>query len=270
MAGFSSIFRGCFFELNFDKTEISNAFSQLDKVNRPIQFVLHIEEIETATATLKVSLVNGRESIELKKIAYKYTDSVYRHNSDEQIAILLAKSKLKVEYKRALNNSRYLQNFIDASTSVAENIACAKEYSYKLADYTIRLVLTYIETVDYVSAKSCVYHYTNIIFPLSGAHEMLDDIVSDGLFLALTDKDDDLLALIFGKLLGKEYDLTLTKNNIFLFNLACCYALKKDKVRMLQAIKQSLLHGMKSERFMSESYLKDYWDDVDFIAVFNN
>jgi len=78
------------------------------------------------------------------------------------------------------------------------------------------------------------------------------------------------MACLFGKLLGKEYDLTLTKNNIFLFNLACCYALKKDKVRMLQAIKQSLLHGMKSERFMSESYLKDYWDDVDFIAVFNN
>ena len=99
-------------------------------------------------------------------------------------------------------------------------------------------------------------------------HKKSEDVASNALVAANESVyNDDLAALVFAKLLGSNYDITMIKNDILLFNLACYYSIHKEKKLMLIATQQALRHGKKAQQFMADTDFKQYWGDVDFQGV---
>jgi len=83
----------------------------------------------------------------------------------------------------------------------------------------------------------------------------------DALALWSLSRDDSVWPLAM-KLMPKEIT-----NPSLAFNLACSSALRKDKPKMLEAIRLALDLGKRPEQFLTDSDFEAYRKDTDFLAV---
>jgi hypothetical protein len=92
----------------------------------------------------------------------------------------------------------------------------------------------------------------------------IEAIASDSHALALLKRNDALRVKIFEKLLGGNFDPENPKNTALLYNLACYYAVNKEKASLFAAARLARINGKNTEQFMADRNFKDYWDDADF------
>jgi len=262
-----------FFELDFDEAEMVEAFALLDGMNEPLQLEMHIEEIENSVATLSIRLRNNKQSVDLKHFSYKYTEPVYG-DDNKNMTIMFERSKLEIEYERALSDKRYLQGFLDVSHNITVYSPYVKKYASEITKYTVDLFQHYMKNSGYESAKTLYYHYVNKLYPNVLDETNSEDVAynssvmaSQGLVLSLLTSDEHVAASIFDKLMGPNFDISAQNNPTFMFNLACYYAVHKEKESLLKATKQALKRGKAADQFMSDSDFKNYWDDADFLNV---
>lgn len=171
---------------------------------------------------------------------------------------------LRTAFDAALADSNSLQTFMEVSQKIAAASPYVERYAFQLADHSTKLLINRIEKRDYKSAEEIVRHYVNNILPHAGADEKTADVASNALVLSVVTQNDAVADTTFKKLLGPDFDITSEKNNILLYNLACYYAVHKDKENMIKAIRQAVSRGKTAAQFMADSDFKDYLDDVDF------
>lgn len=173
---------------------------------------------------------------------------------------------------KMLNNKNFdlkksLQKYITESNKILSNSKFSKKHSYSIAEYTTKLAIKFSATKQYNLGKIVLINYMETQLPLIGFSEKTSDVASNGLVLSILSNDDDLSKKIFTNLLSNTFDITTEKNPFLLFNLACYYSLKKEKQKMLDAIKYSLIRGKEPQQFKSDVDFKFYWKDKEFLGV---
>ncbi len=260
------------FKLNFEKAEILDAFKKLGNNKQFIQLELRAEQ-KGKGANYTAWLRSDKEKIQLK-----HTDIKAFERSSPDIegkyTRELEQIRLTIKFNNALNNENALQDFLNVSQTIAANSPYIKEYAYLLTSYSNSLLNNSVQNKNFKSAEKIIYHYINELLPHTGAAGQNKDvahsievIASNSLALAITTQNDAMRTMVFEKLLGHNFDITALKNGTLLFNLACYYAIKKEKDKLLVAMGQALIHGKKADIFMTDSDFKDYWDDADFMKA---
>jgi len=142
-------------------------------------------------------------------------------------------------------------------------------YAMPMALYTSKLLLQGLESKDYSFSEKVFNHYIDNLYPYCGSCGYKTNVIGNALVLAVVANKTNVSDTVFSVLLGENFDIETVEHELILYNLACFYASNNEKKKMLQAIKQSLLHCKTADQFMADSDFKAYLDDADFIATLN-
>jgi hypothetical protein len=183
---------------------------------------------------------------------------------------------LKPEYDKALKSKRDLPDYFDVANGLMESIKDLKKHAVELISFSNELVNKYSQTPGASDALvQVVEHFIEKIYPTIVAYKSQPDIqksidvlTSNSLGNAIILKDDRLRKKIYDQILGgSNFDLKTIEHGTLLYNLACDYALHKEKPRMLEAIKQAIARGTKPESFRQDTDFAVYHDDADFLKL---
>lgn len=164
----------------------------------------------------------------------------------------------------AFDDPSYLQNYLDVSGEIAADSPLVERYAFDFANHLTSLLVASLQRKDHKSAAKIVQHYVNQLLPKAGAHEKTSDLASTALVVAVANDDETLAQIVFDKLLGKDFSLESERHPILVYNIACFYAVKKQKPDMIRAIQRAVALGQKSSQFLSDSDFEFYWNDADF------
>jgi len=174
---------------------------------------------------------------------------------------------LKAAFNDGMNDKKSIRSFVKVSTKIARSSPYAKRFSFQFANYSTKILISRTKNRDYGAAKKIVNNYIDNILPFSEYHRKTNDLASNALVLSTLSNDQKFGQKVMDELLGPHVEASTIKNEILLFNLACYYALKKQKNKMLDFIAQALSHGKKAEQFLSDLDFEYYWEDKEFIAL---
>ena len=121
---------------------------------------------------------------------------------------------------------------------------------------------------DFGLAQKVLDNYIDNLLPFAGLDLKSSDVASNGIVLGIVTKNDEISDKVFEKILGPDFLIQFTDNNILLFNLACYYATHNEKDNLLQATRQALYYGKEAEQFLSDGDFKPYLQDKDFTDLF--
>jgi len=184
-------------------------------------------------------------------------------------AIVKEQGTMRWWQEQYTNKKRSHEQFYEAMSQNLLDSLYPTEHAFVVADVYTKLLIVNLKSNDFEAGKKIIAHYINHILPIAGASEKTTDISSMGLVLSILSKDEALSQMIFNKLLGEDFKINEISNEILLFNLACYYAINKQKEPMLLAIRQALHHGKQSQQFLDERDFQAYWQDKQFQAVLN-
>lgn len=262
-----------YLELIFDEAEMVAAFQALDKGKYPLQLELQMEKKGTTAASLSVYLRNKKQRIQFKNNQYAYNKPRY-FNDEPFFTQQFEKSKLEIEYENALKDGEELQAYLDVASDIAKNSPYAKEYASALFSQTNELINISATKNDAKTAEKVIVHFLDKILPYTGRTGKAEDvalnaevIASNSLAHAISTRNKELSTVILEKLLGKNFEIKEINNGTLLFNLACYYAVYKDKNRLLLAARQAMIRGKQADQFMKEVDFKEYWNDPDFMKM---
>ena len=100
-----------------------------------------------------------------------------------------------------------------------------------------------------------------------GSRQSAQEIAADMLVVAAREKDAALFDSIVRRGLGGEAVISELTHGRVLFNLACWYALARDKDKMLTAMRRALQHGKAPAQFRTDSDFASYQTDADFLRA---
>lgn len=259
------------FAVGFDEDELRRSFAliseQLQKNSSAevIKLEVKFDKITKDSAQLKIGLASKKLFIELKNY------------SVSPIGNLELKKKFKASYKRALKDSTQLNAFFLQIKGLSKEPDYVDKYIARIAYYFAKLVNNYNGSGDFkASIKATAFYAEHVhprIFLLENNKDSLYNnsvIASQTLVASIYAKDDNIQKIIFDKLLSKPFDINQSKNGTLAFNLACFYALSKDKNNMLIAIKRAKQLGKPKSQFMKDGDFKAYLQDEDFLRVISN
>lgn len=177
------------------------------------------------------------------------------------------RAQLESAYQHAEQDPGRLAEFMDVSTRLVSKNADAPYYARTMAYYSSKLILKGLEDDNAEFALSVFNHYVDKVFPYTGSDHYQTNIIGNTLSLAMVHSLDEVADKVFHTLLGQDFDMTAIDNPLVLYNLACYYALDKQKQNMLTAIRQGLLHGREPGKYRTDPDFSAYLQDADFIKA---
>ncbi|MCF6324615.1 MAG: hypothetical protein L3J89_09880 [Gammaproteobacteria bacterium] len=177
---------------------------------------------------------------------------------------------LKAAFNDGMNDEKSIRSFVKISTKIAKSSPYAKRFSFQFANYSTKILISRTKNRDYGVAKKIVNNYIDNIIPFSGFHIKAYDLASNALVLSMLSNDQKPGQKVIDELLGSHVEANTIKNEILLFNLACYYALKRQKNKMLDFIARSLSCGKKADQFLSDSDFEYYWEDKEFVTLLHS
>jgi len=174
---------------------------------------------------------------------------------------------LEEQFNLAMSSITEVNNFIVKSRKIVKKSSKTNLLSYNLANYTTKLIIQYISLKELGLAYQISENYIDKLFPKLGHHEKTYDVISNSIVLGIYRNDKVFCEKVLEKLLGENFDILSLTNEILLFNLACYYAVYKNKKDMLIAIKQSIKYGKTAFQFSTDEDFKAYYNDEDFLKV---
>ncbi len=262
-------------ELTFDEAELVAAFSKMDRQKLPMQLVLHMEEIPEVGARLFISLRNEKEVLKLERTKIVSVKPEYTGQDKAMQLLNFEKAKLWIDFERASKDKKYLQDFLQALTEVAEGSQQVLEQSVLLTQQVNDLINIYTDRNEIDAERQLIEHYIRKIYPQlkragverSEAGKNLEVIASNSLAVAITLQDTEFQVLILDSLLGKNFDLMALENATLVYNVACYYAVNRQKQKMLSAARRSLQLGKKPEQLKEDRDFSAYLEDEDFRQI---
>ncbi len=262
-------------ELTFDEAELVAAFSKMDRQKLPMQLVLHMEEIPEVGARLFISLRNEKEALRLERTKIVSVKPEYVGQDKEVLLIKYEKAKLWADFERASKDKKYLPEFLQATADVAEHSQQVLAHGVLLTQQVNDLINIYTDRNEIDAQRQVIEHYIRKIYPplkragikRDEGSENLEIIASNSLALALALRDAEFQVLILDSLLGKNFDLMALENATLVYNVACYYAVNRQKQKMLPAARRSLQLGKKPEQLKEDRDFSAYLEDEDFLQI---
>lgn len=256
---------GIFLKIFFNDIELIKVFQQLEEEGTPIKLELKAETVDENSAFLSVHFNNDKQSIPVKRIKVKTVGNSF-HFNEAKLTRHFERGRLKIAYEAADTDSAKVPGFMQDSQFIAAHSDYSEQHARYFEFYTAKLIFKSLKEQDTAVTKSVAHHYINNIFPHSGPGKTHLDLSSTILAICVKISDDKLCNGVFSVLIpGLDID-TLEHKNL-LFNLACYYSKKKDKAKMLRAIKLALKHGNLPEKFNQDEDFEAYLNDADFLKV---
>lgn len=256
--------------LKFDSAELNQTFQQLSNSSELIQLNLHVEE-KPKGAELFVHLQNSKQRIPLKKIHFDYQEVAYTPKSPDVI-LDKGQSELFSAYENSLielNPDTFLkksQVLIDSNS--VSSYASTLSYYFSSLSHEFNIRSKFPENTQLVN------FYLDKIHPLirnnqtdSLQHSNLIIFASQAIYVGSNTQNRDLNNRIAKTFVEQDFDLSQETNRVFLFNMACHYAVNHNKPQMLKLINRSVELGKMTDEFLKDPDFQDYWQDPDFLSA---
>ncbi len=259
------------FAIGFDEEELHRCFALItDKLkkkntNEVIKLEIQFNKITKGITQLNIGLASKDQFIELKDYSVM------------PIGNVKLKEKLEASYQKAYDDSSQLDGFLSQVKFLSKEPNYVEKYLAKVTYYTTKLVLHFNnDSTSYKASQKLINFYTEYVFPHINLLEKGKStttnhaiIVSQAIPVSIFLNDIDMQQLIFDTLLGQSFEISRSDSGILAFNLACFYALNKEKALMLTAIKRARELGKKAKQFLNDGDFKYYYQDDDFLRVIN-
>lgn len=140
-----------------------------------------------------------------------------------------------------------------------------------MMDLLSKLLVKNNSSGDFKNSEKIFNNFMEHVYPVAkGIKEItvidnISNIASQGIVLSLVTKNADISKIVFDKILGADFDITKHKNKLLIYNLACYYAINKNKKEMLVAITQARINKVSKQQFIDDADFKNYLNDPDFL-----
>lgn len=255
--------------LEFDSAELEQAL-QTSGNTEPLDFNLNMVE-RPYGAELVVSVTNGSKDIKLNKFRFDYQEQAYTPKSphalpDENlVALFAAYEKSMLE----LNPDAFLR-------SLNEHIAKGKvsPYASPISYYFAQLGYRFnIDSKLGENARMMDFYFDKI-HPLINynradelQHKNLAVFAAQIIYTGSNLQNAELTKKAISAFVERDFDLATESNRAFLFNVACYYALNRNKPEMLKIISRTMDLGRDPQSYLKEKDFTEYWQDPDFLRA---
>ncbi len=183
-------------------------------------------------------------------------------------------SYLKDEFDKASANSHEVPGFLKVSEGLVEHNAVEKQNAGSLVNYFNELLNKNSKQAE--NQFKIIDIFIDKIEPAirnfrkdKSFNKSFEIFVSNSLGVVIYHKNEALKLKIY-KMLGADFDIHKIEHGTLLYNLACDYSLKKEKEKMLEAIKLAISKGKNPENFAKDTDFQFYYSDPDFIKAISN
>ena len=256
-------------KLYFDKTELSQAFRQFEKSTETITLDLDLQEREYG-GELVVSVKNKDKKIILQNVGFDYEEMIYSAKSPN-----VPKNKMETDLFAAYETSLFAlspDKFLQKITQLKELNAIADQAD-SISYYFAQLSFTFNINKKFSENTNLFTQYFRIHQPITRnkmddlQHKNLMVFASQGLYLAANTQNTELGKNIIETFVEQNFSLEQETNRAFLFNVACYYAVNRNKAQMLKVINRTMELGRDPESYLKDKDFTDYWQDTDFLKA---
>lgn len=257
-------------KLYFDVNELEHAFKQFAGTKNTIQLDLDLQERDFG-GELIISLKDGKKKIILKNTSFDYQEIAYAPKSPK-----IKQGKMQTDLFSAYEESLFKYNpdkFLEKVNQLKQQNE-VNEYAASLGYYFANLSLILNIKGRYPENNRLFDQYFTIHQIIGGnpvdepQHKNLMILASQGIYLGLNSKNQNLSNKIIKLFVDHPgFDLAKETNRSFLFNIACYYAINKNKPEMLKVIRRSIDLGKNPQEFLKDTDFTAYWQDTDFLKA---
>ncbi len=256
--------------LEFDPAEMEQAFKQVGGTNDIAQLNLNMAE-QAHGVELTVHLKSGDKEVRLNNIRFDFQEHPYTPKSPHvtqdknQTALYSAYEKSIFDF----NPDAFLQAL--SEPTMKDKISA---YASPISYYFARLALHFNVEGRLAENARMMNFYFDKIHPLLNysradalQHKNLVVFASQVIYVGSTMQDDELTKKAIDTFVDRDFDLEKEVDRAFLFNVACYYAIHKNKPQMLRIISRTITLGRDPESYLKEKDFEHYWQDPDFLQA---
>lgn len=211
---------------------------------------------------------SSRNEALLRNISYAFFNSKTIIDYDKN-QWLLESDMLEQSFRVAMLNSLYVTDYLWLSTKVFSNNMEIEKLSPVIANHYTKLLIKALTEKKYPQAIQLSKTYMDKIYPTTGYSEKSTDVISHIIVTSVVAKNAELATQVMTQFVNNT-KYNLGSNSILYFNLACYYAIKGDKPKMLESIKSSIQYGHETESFFRDHDFNAFKTDPEFIAAVNS
>lgn len=216
------------------------------------------------------------QSVIIDKPYFNENDSEEAKRENDISALIKdEKQLLEIHYQNAQQDLKSFNEFL----SISKNLLLRKKRkNIYIEDINMKLSQLLVNTNQFGKVDSAIEQfnaYALDIYPLikdSTNKQVQYSILvmaSQGAVIYGITRDETILTTIFNTLLSENFDIKTTNNPTLAYNLACIYALTKNKPEMIKAITAARKMKKPTEQFMKDGDFAFYLTDNDFLAAIN-
>ncbi len=256
-------------KLYFDSQELQQAFAQFADAKDTIELNLDLQE-RAFGGELVISVKNGKKAIVLKNTQFDYQEIPYAPKSPP-IKFGKMQQELFLAYEESLfsfnpdkflgklDQLKQLNAISDYSTSISyyfANLSLMLNIKGRFPENTKLFTRYFLLHQEIAQAPKDETQRKNLIV-----------LAAQGIYLGSNSQNKDLNHQVIKILVDPNLDLAKETNRVFLFNLACYYAVNHNKPQMLKMTIRAIELGKNPEDFLKDKDFTDYWQDTDFLKA---
>jgi hypothetical protein len=256
-------------KLYFDTDELTRAFAQFKDATHSIQMELDLQERDFG-GELVISLKDDDKKIILKNTSFDYQEIPYAPKSPQ-----IKPGKIQTELFLAYEESLFQYNpdkFL-AKVNQLKQLNAIADYAVPLGYYFANLSLMLNAKGRFPENNKLFTQYfllhqditRNQVDELQQKNLMV--LAAQGIYLGSNSMNPDLNKKVIATFVEQNFDLEQETNRVFLFNIACHYAVNHNKPQMLKIINRAIALGKNPDDFLKDNDFKDYWQDPDFLKA---
>jgi len=195
-----------------------------------------------------------------------------REKADYDLVI----SNLGEQYELTMSDEKHIKQFFKLSKSASKQYKTKKRFANHITNLFHNVILEIMKGLKDVkglehdakifSLKVYKYYITNIL-PEVGLADRTADIVSYAVVLSMELNDDGLFNNDIQRVFDEYPEMLSLEPRLLFFNLACRYALKQDKEKLLYYVEKAMSEGVLAMSFIDDSDFSFYMEDEDFLAI---
>jgi len=259
--------------IKLDQQELKSAVDQLVagqpkyKAKSVLNLQVHFEEVTDGSSTLAVAVELAGKSVQLTGFNVDYP---------MQSSVKIEREKLKLIHTAVVNNEQSLQTLFSHIQQLSGTPEFSERYIPYVAQYMAEQINKHNLAGEFVGTLKLLTFYVDHVLPFINQQTAESSVLynhtviaSQSLVAAIHNKQESMAALVFGALLGPDFDITTQENGTLVYNLAAYYALEGNKDELLIASKHSRRLGKPAEQFIKDDDFKRYLQDAQFLEIIN-
>ncbi|NRB41541.1 MAG: hypothetical protein HRU20_24225 [Pseudomonadales bacterium] len=210
------------------------------------------------------------EAENMVKQSEKQRDLLREQEEKERQVYKLSVSQLHSQFENAMHTPDEIDHYITESENISQRFKDLYSLPTILANYTTKLMIHALGNKQYHVAQKLFDSYVDAIVLNSGLSEKSTDVASNGIILCVKLNDSTIFDRLENSILGENFKLNAISNEILLFNLACHYALTRDREKLFPAVIQARKFGKTAEQFLNDPDFELYHNDKKFLSSLNS